>query len=153
MFLGQYHHSLDSKDRLTVPSRFREALEKTFFITMGFDKNLLVLPEANFAVLSQSLQDKSLTNPLTRDLRRLIFANAFPVEVDAAGRILIPKHLRDLVGISNEVVLVGQDDYIEVWSPDEWSKRMQMMQDEAIAERFATLEIATRHVTPTSTLQ
>jgi MraZ protein len=153
MFLGQYHHSLDSKDRLTVPARFREMLGNCIYITMGFDKNLLALTEANFNAMSLSLQDKSLTDPLTRDLRRLIFSNASLLDVDNAGRILIPKYLRELVSISSEVVLVGQGDYIEVWSPDEWSKRMQLMQDEAIAERFATLDLATRHVTPTSTLQ
>jgi MraZ protein len=152
MFLGQYRHSLDSKDRLTVPARFREMLGDCLYITMGFDKNLMALTEANFNALSYSLQDKSLTDPLTRDLRRLIFANASLADIDSAGRILIPKYLREMVGIASEVVLVGQVDYIEVWSPDEWNKRMQLMQDEAIAERFATLDVATRHVAPTSTL-
>ena len=145
MFLGQYHHSLDSKDRLTVPARFREFLGNFIFATMGLDKNLLVLTEASFLAMSQSLQDKSLTDPLTRDLRRLIFANASQLDIDNAGRILIPKYLRDVVGINNEVVLVGQFDYIEVWAPEEWNKRMQLMQDETNAQRFVALDLATRH--------
>ena len=145
MFLGQYHHSLDSKDRLTVPARFREFLGNFIFVTMGLDKNLLVLTEASFLAMSQSLQDKSLTDPLTRDLRRLIFANASQLDIDNAGRILIPKYLRDVVGINNEVVLVGQFDYIEVWAPEEWNKRMQLMQDETNAQRFVALDLATRH--------
>jgi MraZ protein len=153
MFLGQYHHSLDSKDRLTVPARFRDVLGSCLFITMGFDKNLLVLTEDSFMAISLSLQDKSLTDPLTRDLRRLLFANASFLEFDNAGRILIPKYLREVVNITSEVVLVGAGEYIEIWAPDEWNKRMELMQDETIAERFSTLELATRHGAPTSTLQ
>jgi MraZ protein len=120
---------------------------------MGFDKNLMVLTEAGFNAMFQNLQEKSITDPLTRGLRRLLFANANYLEFDGAGRILIAKYLRDLVGITNEVVLVGQYDYIEVWAPEEWTKQIQQMQDEANAERYAALDLATRHVSPTSTLQ
>jgi MraZ protein len=153
MFLGQYQHSLDSKDRMTVPARFREKLGSGVYVTMGFDKNLMVLTEAGFNAMFQNLQEKSITDPLTRGLRRLLFANANYLEFDGAGRILIAKYLRDLVGITNEVVLVGQYDYIEVWAPEVWTKQIQQMQDEANAERYAALDLATRHVSPTSTLQ
>lgn len=153
MFLSQYHHSLDSKDRLTVPARFREDLGPHFYVTMGFDKNLVLLTEESFQIMAQSLQEKSMTDPLARALRRLIFGNAFLLDVDSAGRILIPKYLREMVSITNEVVLVGQFDYIEVWAPDVWQKHLLIMQDEANAERFATLDLATRNGAPTSTLQ
>jgi MraZ protein len=64
--------------------------------------------------------------------------------VDKAGRILIQKFLRDLVALGSEVILVGQGDYFEIWSPEEWQKRLDCIQDtEANAQRFAALDLAT----------
>lgn len=153
MFLGKDHHSLDSKDRLTVPSRFREGLSGKFYLTLGLDKNLLILTQDSFAAIYESLQGKSLTDVLARNLRRLLLSNACELELDGAGRIIIPKTLREMVNITNEAVLVGAGDYLEVWAPEEWQKQMQILQDEANAERFATLELVTRRGSSTSTLQ
>lgn len=144
MFLGQYRHNLDSKDRLTVPARFRELLGDNTYIMQGFDKNLMVFTDKAFEIVSQRILQTSITDPLARDLRRLIFSTAMPVEVDKAGRILIHQFMRHLVGLDNEVVLVGQGDYFEIWTPDEWDKRMLQMQDtEANAHRYAALDLST----------
>lgn len=153
MFLGQYLHSLDSKDRLTVPARYRQVLGDCLYVTKGFEKCLIALTESSFNAMYLSLQDKTLTDPKARDLRRLIFSNAYLLEIDNAGRVLIPKDLRLSVNINDEVLLVGAGNYAEIWAPDEWSKHMQLTEDETIAERFAAFDLATRNVAPTSTLQ
>lgn len=145
MFLGQYQHTLDDKDRLTIPARFRELLDGGAYVTLGFDRNLMVLTEPAFQALSRSIVQMSITDPASRDLRRLMFAHTVRVEVDKAGRILIQKFLRDLVGIDSEVILVGQLDYFEIWSPEEWKKQMTKIQDsDANSQRFQTLNLFTR---------
>jgi MraZ protein len=77
-------------------------------------------------------------------LRRLILSNAYSVDVDRVGRILVPQNLREFIGVSNgELIVAGQGDYFEVWSPAEWQMQMDQLQDvEANEQRFATLDFS-----------
>jgi MraZ protein len=144
MFLGQYRHNLDSKDRLTVPARYREMLVDGAFVMQGFDRNLMVLTEGSFGSVSRRINQMSLTDPTTRLLKRLIFSSASRVDVDKSGRILIPKFLRQFAGLDVEVILVGAGDFIEIWSPDYWEDQMTQMHDiEANAHRFAAFDVST----------
>ena len=79
-----------------------------------------------------------------RELRRMILSNAYPVEVDKVGRILVPQNLREFLGISSgELTVAGQGEYFEVWTPAEWKTQMDKLQDvEANAQRFATLNLS-----------
>jgi len=146
MFLGEYHHSLDNKDRLTVPARYRELLDDGAYILRGFDRNLMVLTTKAFAAISHRLDQLSMTDPLARALRRLIIGSATHLEVDKSGRILIPDFLCQKAGLSSdqEAILVGQGSYFEIWSSDEWSLQQQALdQAEANAERFKVLDLST----------
>jgi MraZ protein len=111
------------------------------------------MTEAGFMSMYHSLEDQTLTDRQARDLRRFVFGNAFPLEIDNAGRVVIPKELRIAANITNEVVLVGAGNYAEIWSPVEWSSYSQRMETEAIAERFTEFHLSTRNDAPTSTLQ
>jgi MraZ protein len=77
-------------------------------------------------------------------LRRLILSNAYSVEVDKVGRILVPQNLREFLAVSNgELILAGQGEYFEVWTPAEWKTQMDKLQDvEANEQRFATLDFS-----------
>ncbi len=144
MFLGQYHHTLDSKDRLTVPSRYRELLEGGAYVLQGFDRNLMVMTEQAFETIRKRVQGMSLTDPMTRLLRRLVFSTADRLELDKAGRILIPQFLRQSAQLEGEVVLVGAGDYFEIWANEHWEVQNAQLQDsEANAQRFAALDLAT----------
>jgi MraZ protein len=146
MFLGQYRHSLDSKDRLTVPARYRELMDDGAYLLRGLDRNLIVMTTKAFEAISQHLNQMSMTDPLTRELRRLIFGTASRLEVDKAGRILIPEFLCKVVGLTSdkEAVLVGQGNYFEIWSTDAWSQQQQALdQVEANTERFKVLDLST----------
>jgi MraZ protein len=144
MFLGQYHHNLDSKNRLTIPSRFRELLADGAYVMQGFDRNLMVLTASAFAKIYQRSNLMSLTDPITRLLKRLIFSTASHVDVDNAGRILIPEFLRQVIDLQSEAVVVGVGDYFEIWSPDLWTEQINQLQDaEANAQRFAALDMST----------
>ena len=144
MFLGQFQHNLDDKGRLMIPARFRELLEGGAYITQGFDKCLMVLTEAYFKQVYERIEAMNLADPTARLLRRLILANAYPVEVDKVGRILVPQNLRTFLGIpSGELVVAGQGEYFEVWTPVTWSEQMALLQDvEANNARFSTLDLS-----------
>lgn len=146
MFLGEFRHSIDNKDRLTVPARFRELMSEGAYIVRGFDKNLMVLTTKAFEAISQRLEQMSVTDPLTRALRRLIIGSASRLEIDKAGRILIPEFLCQTVGLAcdHEAILVGQGNYFEIWSPEEWANQQNALAEaEANRERFKVLDLST----------
>jgi MraZ protein len=144
MFLGQYQHNLDDKGRLMIPARFRDLLEGGAFITQGFDKCLMVMTDAYFKQVYERIEAMNLVDPTARLLRRLILANAYSVEADKVGRILVPQNLRSFLGIENgELIVAGQGEYFEVWTPALWSEQMAQLQDvEANNARFSTLDLS-----------
>lgn len=144
MFLGQFQHNLDDKGRLMIPARFRELLEGGAFITQGFDKCLMVMTEVYFKQVYERIEAMNLADPTARLLRRLILSNAYPVEVDKVGRILVPQNLRTFLGVpSGELVVAGQGEYFEVWTPATWGEQMALLQDtEANNARFSTLDLS-----------
>jgi MraZ protein len=144
MFLGQFQHNLDDKGRLMIPARFRELLEGGAFITQGFDKCLMVMTDAYFKQVYERIEAMNLADPTARLLRRLILSNAYQVEADKVGRILVPQNLRAFLGIENgELVVAGQGEYFEVWTPALWSEQMAQLQDtEANIQRFSALDLS-----------
>ncbi|MGD2027875.1 MAG: division/cell wall cluster transcriptional repressor MraZ [Anaerolineales bacterium] len=144
MFLGQYRHSIDAKGRLTVPARFRELLTDGAYITQGFEGNLMVLTSQGFEAMTAQVNRASLTDPTARDLRRLLFSNADRVTPDSNGRILIPQFLRDSYHLDGDAVLIGVGAYFEIWTPEDWERKMELLQDTAAnAERFSGLTLST----------
>jgi MraZ protein len=143
MFLGQFYHNLDEKGRLTIPAKFRDALAEGAYLTQGFDRNLRLLTEADFEIISEKINRLSMTDPSIRQLRRLIFSTASEVQLDRIGRTLIPQFLREFAGLENEAVIVGVGEAIEIWSPEAWAEQSSQLQDfEANAQRFAELDIS-----------
>jgi MraZ protein len=143
MFLGQFQHNLDEKGRLMIPARYRELLAAGAFITQGFDKCLMVMTDAYFAQVYDRINSMNLADPTARLLRRLILSNAYAVEVDKVGRILVPGNLRQVIALNGEAIVAGQGDYFEVWNPADWSAQMDQLQDiETNNQRFATLDLS-----------
>jgi MraZ protein len=143
MFLGQFQHNLDEKGRLMIPARYRELLAAGAFITQGFDRCLMVMTDAYFAQVYDRINSMNLADPTARLLRRLILSNAYPVEVDKVGRILVPGNLRQVIALNGEAIVAGQGDYFEVWNPADWNAQMDQLQDiETNNQRFATLDLS-----------
>lgn len=143
MFMGQYQHSMDNKGRLTIPARYRALLVDGAYITMGFDRNLMVWTVDAFEKIQAAVNQTSITDSQSRLLRRLIYSSGEQVDVDRAGRILIPQFLRQIALLDGEAVVVGVGDYFEIWSPAAWSEQLELLRDaEANAQRFETFNIA-----------
>ncbi len=144
MFLGQFQHTLDDKGRLMVPARYRDLLAAGAYVTQGFDRCLMVMTEPHFNEVYAMLNGLNTADQSARMLRRLILSTAYQVEVDKVGRILVPQNLREFLGVTNgELIVAGQGEYFEVWTPAEWKTQMDNLQDvEANAQRFATLNLS-----------
>jgi len=127
-----------------IPARYRDLLAAGAFITQGFDKCLMVMTDAYFKEVYERINNMNMADASARMLRRLILSNAYPVEVDKVGRILVPQNLREFLGIaSGELAVTGQGEYFEVWTPADWKTQMDKLQDvEANQQRFATLDLS-----------
>jgi transcriptional regulator MraZ len=143
MFLGQFQHNLDEKGRLMIPARYRELLAAGAFITQGFDKCLMVMTDVHFKEVYDRINAMNMADPNARRLRRHILSNAYSVEIDKVGRILVPGTLRQVIGLENEAIVAGQGEYFEVWNPVDWNEQMDQLQDiETNNQRFATLDLS-----------
>ncbi|MGC9521915.1 MAG: division/cell wall cluster transcriptional repressor MraZ [Anaerolineae bacterium] len=125
MFLSQFIYTLDSKGRLTIPSRFRDELTAQIVVTRGLDRCLIVYPIDVWEEISEKVTSLPITNPRGRALRRMFFADAMDAELDKQGRVLIPDRLREYAGLdlSSEVKIVGLGRFIELWDPARWEKQ------------------------------
>src|SRR3569832_1919740 len=108
MFLGQYQHTLDEKGRLMIPARYRELLAAGAFITQGFDKYQKDKTEEKIGQVYERINAMNLADPTARLLRRLIPSNAYSVEVDKVGRILVPLNLRHVIELDGADIVSGQ---------------------------------------------
>ena len=129
MFRGVATLNLDSKGRLAVPSRYRDALqsqaEGRVVVTADPSQCLLLFPLPEWEPIEKKLNSLSSFNPQTRSLQRLLVGNAHDLELDANGRILLPAMLRDFAGLEKTVVLVGQGAKFELWSETRWQAQME----------------------------
>lgn len=131
MFIGQYSHTLDDKNRLALPARFRADLERGVALTAGTGKNLLVYPLPEFEKLAEKVDALQLIGQEAETLRRLLFVNAAMSELDKQGRVLLPEHLRAHAEIEKEVVVVGVGKFIEIWNPANWAQAKAEVQEAA----------------------
>ena len=141
VFLGRYHHALDAKGRVAIPSRLRGDLDDGAVLTRGADTCLALYP----ATVWQGLCDRIATLPVSdaaaRAFRRFVFSEATRLEFDSQGRVLIPQSLRTYAGIDRNVVIIGMDSMIEIWSESSWEvvgRDLDLQADEIIA-RLASM--------------
>ena len=120
MFMGEFDHTTDPKGRLIVPSKFREELGDTFVVTKGLDGCLLAYAKPEWDRVTTGLRELSLVTKNGRQFIRFFFAGAAEIEMDKQGRILIPEKLREFAGITKDVVSVGADNKLEIWSKDRY---------------------------------
>lgn len=122
MLLGEYRHNVDTKGRVSVPSRFRADLGQSFVVTKGLDNCLFVYSKEEWETFENKLKELPLTNTDARTFMRFFFAGATECEVDKQGRINIPQVLREYAGIKKDVVIVGVATRAEIWDSNNWDQ-------------------------------
>jgi MraZ protein len=124
LFSGNYKNSLDEKNRIIVPARFREILSAEgvdkLYVVKG-DTHLYAFPYPIFLELYENLKSWDFTKEANQNYVRLLFSEAFDVSPDKQGRIGLRKEMCEEVGITGEAVLIGVLDRIEIWAPDRWN--------------------------------
>jgi len=143
MFLGEYQHSLDSKGRITVPSRFREQLGDKFVATKGLDNCLFLYPMEEWKTIEEKLKSLPFTRADVRSFARFFFSGASEMEIDRQGRTLMPVNLREYASIDKDLIIIGVGSRIEIWSAANWGKYTLEAESsyEEIAESMVDLGI------------
>ena len=142
MFIGEYQHALDPKNRIIVPARLREGLGNKFVITKGLDGCLYAYPLEGWKILEQKLKTLPLTNKDARAFVRFFFSGACEIELDKQGRGLIPQNLKEYAGIEKDIVSIGVLNRVEIWSEGKWREYNESNIDfDSIAEKMNDLGI------------
>lgn len=138
-FLGRFRHSLDAKGRLTLPAKLRGPLSSGVVATRGSDRCLFLFTTDRWEELRERVRSLPLGDPRAVRLRRHLFAYADGLMPDRQGRILISPDLREWAGISDDVLIVGQDTHLELWDGHTWDEQQQ--NEQLTAEDWAALGI------------
>ncbi len=147
LLIGRYEYSLDPKNRLGIPPKFREALAaekgRGLFLTSGLEGCLyLFLPSQWAALLHNDLQAFSLPDKeQERAFKRKFFSEAVEVEMDSAGRILVPQYLKAHAGLKNAVLVQGAGKRAEIWDAGRWAAYHRAKIEPAYRKVSKTLEI------------
>jgi len=137
VFLGEYQHSVDSKGRLVLPSRFRDRLERGLVVTKGQERCLYVFPIDRWDQEVEQVNNLPRTDRRSRNYARSFFGSASDQQLDRQGRIQIPQPLREYASLAKDVVVIGVADRVEIWNVESW----ESVSDEA-DEQFAGIEEA-----------
>lgn len=121
IFLGTYEHSIDAKNRLTLPSKFVAKLSKTIVVSKGFDGCLEIRSDVAFEEYANKLMEFSQTKKDTRVVTRQLLANASDLEIDGAKRILVPANLLAEAGLTKNIVIIGVGNKIELWDAEAYA--------------------------------
>ncbi len=122
MFLGEYLHTFDPKNRISLPSKFRKDLGRVVVVTRGLDNCLNVYSRKTWEKEAQKFAADVNGSAARRGLARLFLAGSSEVEVDSIGRVLIPEHLKSFASIKGKAVIAGVADRVEMWEEGAWKK-------------------------------
>ena len=120
VFLGEYLHSLDGKNRLRLPPKLKKDFVSSMVLTCGADGCIYVLPKEKFDSLFSSSLSAPIFNSKTQHPLRLLFSKAEEVQEDSQGRFLLPQSLKEHACIQKEVYFIGAGNRVEIWSKDRW---------------------------------
>ena len=150
MLIGEYKHSLDSKKRLSIPSKFRKELGEGLptgqagaVLTRGLDNCLFVFPSQSWKPFAEMLAGLSMAKKDTRSFSRLFLSGAVEVEFDSLGRILIPDVLKEYACLNKTVIVAGLFNRLEIWDEERWNNYRADLEknSDSIAEKLGELGI------------
>ena len=138
MFMGEYHHNIDEKSRLVVPSNFRDLLGSSFVVTRGLEKCLYIYTLDEWNKIKEKLEALPNTKKDVRTFMRTFYSGANNAELDKSGRVVISSNLKEYANLEKECVILGVNDRIEIWDKREFDSFMDTYADkiEDIAENL-----------------
>ena len=122
MFMGEYHHTIDEKKRLIIPSKFRAELGESFVITRGLENCLFVYSLVEWNKITEKLKKLPFTKQNARYFNRFLLSGATITELDKQGRANIPSTLTEFAKLEKDWVIIGVNDRLEIWSKGKWEE-------------------------------
>ena len=129
--MGQYEHSIDPKNRINFPAKFREQLGENFILTVGLDECIAVYSAEEWDKLEQKINQLPMSRG--RSVKRYFFSNAVTVEPDKQGRILLPAELRSYAGLEKDVTIIGNRSFAEIWNTEAWNANQETSDEDFTA--------------------
>lgn len=120
MFMGEYHHTIDEKGRIIIPSKIREELQNDFIVTRGIDNCLFIYKTEDFKELIRKYKELPNTKD-ARNFMRFFLSGATEVNFDKQGRINIPTTLITYASLNRDCIIIGVNDHLEIWSSESWN--------------------------------
>ena len=120
MFMGEFHHNIDDKNRIIIPSKFRNELGNKFVLTRGIEKCLLIYSLDEWNNIVNKLKELPFTRKDARTFNRMFLSGATECELDSNGRINIPSYLIEYASIKKECNIIGVNDRLEIWSSEKF---------------------------------
>ncbi len=141
--MGEYHHSIDEKGRIIIPSKLRSELGDTFVVTRGFENCLFIYSIVEWEKIVTKLKNLPFTKKDARDFTRFFLSGATTLDFDKQGRINIPSTLITYANLNKECAVVGVNDRLEIWNLDSWNKFLSSNQADLsnIAENLFSTDI------------
>ena len=133
MLIGEYTHTIDEKNRLSMPVKFRKEMGKSVVVAPWLDNCLAIFTMKEWQKISEKLSESSMLQVDNRSFSRFMFGQAASVEVDASGRILIPENLRNRSNLSAKVSVIGVQNHAEIWDEKAWTDYKKVVEKEADA--------------------
>ena len=143
MFMGEYHHSIDDKGRLIIPSKFRTELGESFVVTRGLENCLFVYSLVEWNKIVDKLKTLPFTKKDARNFTRFFLSGATVTELDKQGRVNILPSLVDYANLEKDCIVIGVNDRLEIWSKNNWEQFFSENSDKLsdIAENLFTKDI------------
>ena len=141
MLIGEYEHSLDSKNRIIMPSKFRDDIGEKFIVTKGLDGCLFAYSLQEWKNFEEKLRSLPLSSKDARAFSRFFFAGAADCLLDKQGRFLIPSNLIEFAALEKDLVIVGMNSRIEIWAKSKWINVDEQISADEIAEKMEMLGI------------
>jgi MraZ protein len=131
VFFGEFEYKVDLKGRVPLPARFRRELRDGVVLTQGVERCITAYSLSEWKKLATALTSVSVTRSKSRKLNRALFATAFSTNIDGQGRVALPAPLREYAGIEDEVVIIGANNYLELWNKEQWEAEKAASQEQA----------------------
>ena len=130
MLMGEFHHNIDEKGRLIIPSKLREELGENIIVTRGLEDCLFIYSEKEWSLIVSKLKTLPFTKTDARKFTRMFLSGATVTEFDKQGRIKIAQPLIDYASLTKECVIIGVNDRLEIWSKEKWDNFVTSSKDE-----------------------
>lgn len=141
VLIGKYRHTLDEKNRVRIPTKFKEGLSSTIYLLPGRTGCLYIIPEENFEKLAHKFTDVDIfSDDEINDVATMYFSAASEIKEDAQGRILLNDQVKSIAGIDKEIDFVGRNDYVEIWPAEEYDKKFGTLNPTKISKMLSDLK-------------